>query len=145
MTVRYPLRFKAAILEYNNRPLTIDEVTFSGPLGPGQILVRIYYSGICGKQIEEIKGIAGPDRYLPHLLGHEGSGVVIDIGPGVNKVAPGDYVVLHWLKGSGMDAQTPVYTRNGKRVNAGWITTFNEYGVVSENRVTSIPKDTNNL
>lgn len=129
-------------MEENNQPLKVDEVTFKGPLETGQVLVRIHYSGICGKQIEEIKGTAGPDPYLPHLLGHEGSGVVADTGPGVKKVLPGDRVVLQWVKGSGMDAVTPRYARDGRHVNAGWITTFNEYGVVPENRVTKIPKDT---
>lgn len=133
--VSYPFRFRAAILEENNKPLVIDEVEFAGPLLPGQVLVKVHYSGVCGKQIEEIKGSAGVDPYLPHMLGHEGSGVVADCGPGVSKVKAGDRVVLHWLKGSGIDASTPFYTRNGKRVNAGWITTFNEYAVVAENRV----------
>jgi len=140
--ITYPLLFKAAFLEQNNKPLIIDDVMFSGPLGVGQVLVRIYYSGICGKQIEEIKGTGGPDPFLPHMLGHEGSGVVVDIGPGVKKVKPGDCVVLHWLKGSGIDAETPFYTCNEKRINAGWITTFNEYGVISENRLTPIPRGT---
>ncbi len=143
MKVKYPLIFRAAILEKNNTPLTVGEVTFEGPLLPGQVLVRIHYSGICGKQIEEIQGSAGADPYLPHLLGHEGSGEVVAIGPGVKTVAVGDRVVLHWVKGSGIDADTPYYTRNGLRVNAGWITTFNEYGVLSENRMTVIPPNTN--
>ena len=38
--------------------------------------MKIKYSGICGKQIDEIEGIGGKDEFLPHLLGHEGSGVV---------------------------------------------------------------------
>lgn len=139
--IQYPLKFQAAILERNNQPLVVDEVVFEGPLMPGQVLVRIHYSGICGKQIEEIRGSAGVDSFLPHMLGHEGSGVVADVGPEVRKVVAGDHVVLHWLKGSGIDATTPLYKRNGKRVNAGWVTTFNEYGVVAENRVTVIPKE----
>jgi len=141
MSVEYPLKFKAAILERNHESLVIDGVTFTGPLLPGQVLVRINYSGICGKQIEEINASAGPDRFLPHMLGHEGSGVVVDVGPGVKTVKVDDHVVLHWLKGQGIDAETPIYTRNGQRVNAGWITTFNEYGVISENRLTVIPNE----
>jgi len=137
----YPIIFRGAILETNNTPLVVDEVTFKGPLDVGQVLVRIYFSGICGKQIEEIKGSAGIDPFLPHFLGHEGSGIVVDIGPGVRKVKEGDYVVLHWMKGSGINANTPIYERQGKRVNAGWVTTFNEYGVISEDRVTPIPTD----
>lgn len=130
-------------MEQTRRPLAVDEVTFAGPLEPGQVLVRIHYSGICGKQIEEYLGSAGPDRFLPHLLGHEGSGQVVDVGPGVRQVKPGDDVVLHWLKGGGIDAAAPWYTRRGERVNAGWITTFNEYGVISENRLTAIPPGCN--
>jgi len=138
----YPLRFKAAVLERLDAPLAIDEVVFEGPLQTGQVLVKVQYSGICGKQLEEIAGTRGPDPYLPHMLGHEGGGVVIDVGPGVNKVGAGDHVVLHWLKGSGMESATPVYKRAGKRVNAGRVTTFNEYGVLSENRMTRVPADT---
>ena len=140
MNIKYPLTFKAAILERNNEPLVIDNVTFNGPLQPGQVLVKIHYSGICGKQIEEIKG-TNPDPFLPHMLGHEGSGEVVDIGLGIKKVSIGDYVVLHWLKGSGIDAPTPEYLRNGKKINAGQITTFNEYCIISENRVMKIPKE----
>ena len=143
MAIRYPLPFKAAILEKNHQPLVLDQVVFEGPLQAGQVLVRIHYSGICGKQIEEIQGSGGADPYLPHLLGHEGSGEVVDIGPGVKTVAVGDRVVLHWVKGKGIDADTPYYTRKEGRVNAGWITTFNEYGVLSENRMTVIPGKAN--
>ncbi|NQT72537.1 MAG: zinc-binding dehydrogenase [Chloroflexi bacterium] len=139
--VNYPIKLKAAILERNNEPLVVDQVTFEGPLLPGQVLVQIHYSGICGKQMEEIRGSGGPDAFLPHMLGHEGSGVIIDVGPGVKKVSKEDHVVLHWLKGTGIDAEPPLYVRNGERVNAGWVTTFNEYGVVAENRVTRIPPD----
>ena len=57
-------------------------------------------------------------------------------------VKVGDKVVLHWRKGTGIEAQPPVYMWNGRKVNAGWITTFNEYGIISENRMTTIPSDT---
>lgn len=138
---RYPLTFKAAVLERTGDPLVIEEVTFGGPLQLGQVLVRVLYSGICGKQIEEIEGSRGTDPHLPHLLGHEGSGIVIEVGPGVTKLVKGDHVVLHWMKGQGITSATPIYTRGKELVNAGWVTTFNEYGVVSENRLTAIPKD----
>lgn len=140
--MKYPITFRGAILEAQNQPLALEEVSFAGPLEAGQVLVRIHYSGICGKQVEEIQGTMGPDPYLPHFLGHEGSGIVAAVGPGVRKVSAGDPVVLHWLKGSGMDAPTPLYWRRGKRVNAGWVTTFNEYGVIAENRLTPLPPST---
>ncbi len=141
--MQYPLTFKAAILREINKPLSVESVSFNGPLQPGQVMVRVFYSGICGKQIEEISGASGPDKFLPHMLGHEGSGIVLDIGPGVSKVAVGDKVVLHWVKSGGIDAPTPIYFQEGKRINAGWVTTFNEYAVVAENRMTKVPGDTN--
>jgi len=143
--MEYPVEFKAAILVENNKPLRIDNIVFKGPLEIGQILVKVLYSGICGKQIEEINGLGGYDPYIPHLLGHEATAIVKDVGEGVTKVAVGDTVVLHWMKGTGIQSSPPEYTyRNNKlKVNAGWVTTFNEYAVVSENRVTKISENQN--
>lgn len=135
------LNFKAAILEKNNSPLTIKKINFSGNLKRGQVLVKLKFTGICGKQIDEIKGIGGKDPYLPHLLGHEGSGVVLKVGPSVKKVKKNDKVVLHWIKSTGIQSATPKYTFNKKIINAGWVTTFNEYSIVSENRLTKIPNN----
>lgn len=132
---------KAAILVKLNTPLVISEIELPSNLDYGQVLVKIHYSGICGAQINEIDGRKGPDKFLPHLLGHEGGGVVEKVGPGITVVKPGDNVVLHWRKGNGVDASTPKYKWQDKIVNAGWVTTFNEYAVVSENRVTPIPKN----
>lgn len=137
--MNYPLVFKAAILTEIGKPLVIDNIEFKGPLLDGQILVKMKYSGICGKQTDEIDGKA-PDAFIPHLLGHEGSAEVMDVGPKVTKTKKGDLVVLHWRKGSGIQSETPLYYRNRIRVNSGWVTTFNEYAVVSENRLTVIPK-----
>ncbi|HEX3870072.1 MAG TPA: zinc-binding dehydrogenase, partial [Pirellulales bacterium] len=86
-------------------------------------------------------GAKGEDKFLPHLLGHEGSGHVLQVGPGVKHVSPGDTVVLHWMKGRGIEAQPATYRWRGKRLNAGWVTTFSQTTIVSENRVTRIPDD----
>lgn len=134
---------KAAILVKQKSPLVIADIEMPAKLAYGQVLVRVHYSGICGSQINEIDGVKGPDKYLPHLLGHEGGGVVEKCGPGVSHVRVEDHVVLHWRKGEGIQSATPTYEWNGKKVNAGWVTTFNEYAIVSENRVTSIPKEIN--
>ena len=131
---------KAAILERLNAPLVVDEVELPRQLAPGQVRVRVHYSGICGSQLGEIQGRKGPDAYLPHLLGHEGSGEALETGPGVVHVKPGDRVVLHWQKGPGMDAPCPMYRWRGKKLNAGFVTTFNSHAVVSENRLTPIPE-----
>src|SRR4051812_43556395 len=101
---------KAAILERINAPLTIGDVDVPD-LSVGQVLVKIEYSGICGKQIDEVSG-RRDDPFLPHLLGHEGAGTVSAVGPGVTKVKPGDRVVLHWIKGAGINSATPKFRWN---------------------------------
>ncbi len=139
--MEFPLTFKAAVLEKHNSPLVFHEITFNGPLKTGQVLVKLFYSGICGKQIEEIDCLGGPDPFIPHLLGHEGTGKVLAVGPEVKKVSLGDTVVMHWMKGGGIHSEVPIYECDGEKINAGWVTTFNDHAVVSENRVTKIPND----
>jgi len=131
------MNMKAAVLYEFNKPLVIENLEVPEP-SFGQVLVKIQASGICRKQIEEIKGHRGNDPFLPHTLGHEGAGIVKSIGPGVTKVKPGDYVALSWIKGSGIQSDTPTYYKGNKKINAGWITTFQDYTVCSENRVTKI-------
>lgn len=132
---------KAAILVEQHRPLELGTLTLPS-LQYGQVLVRMHYSGICGSQIGEIDGVKGPDAHLPHLLGHEGTGEVVECGAGVSRVRPGDRVVLHWRPAKGIQSPTPTYGWEGRTVKAGWVTTFNEMAVVSENRLTPVPPDT---
>ncbi len=128
----------AAVLYALNQPLRLAELAIP-PLQPGQVLVDIAYSGVCQSQLNEIRGRKGPDRFLPHTLGHEGSGTVVDIGGGVTKVRPGEKVVLTWIKGSGADVPGTVYQGAGGPVNSGAISTFMRRTVTSENRVTRLP------
>jgi len=132
---------KAAILAQSREPLVVDEIALPETLGVGQVLVKVLYSTICGAQLNEIAAAKGPDKFLPHLLGHEASAQVIEIGLGVTTVKPGDTVVLHWRPSQGIQCQPPAYQWRGKKLNAGWVTTFNDYAVVSENRMTVIPPD----
>ena len=136
----YKKKFKASYLSKINEDLKISNIFFNNKLEKGQVLVKLRYSGICGSQLGEISGIKGKDRYLPHLLGHEGSGVVVDIGPGVKYIKKRQKVILHWMKSTGIDASSPKYFHKNKTINAGKVTTFNEYAIVSENRLTKIPK-----
>ena len=71
------------------------------------MLVKVLYTTICGAQINEIAAAKGPDKFLPHLLGHEASAKVIEIGPGVTTVKPGDTVVLHWRPSQGIQCRRP--------------------------------------
>ena len=133
------MKFKAAVLVESKTPLVIDELEIQ-PLNVGQVLVKLDSSGICGAQINEIDAVKGKDKFLPHLLGHEGHGKVVECGIGVRYVNPGDNVVLHWRKGNGIESNVPKYlSKSLGTINSGWVTTFNEYAVVSENRLTVIP------
>jgi len=130
----------AAILVEQRQPLLVDEVELPA-LGYGQVLVQVKASRICGSQLGEIDGVKGPDKYLPHLLGHEGGGIVLETGPEVSRVKPGDHVVLHWRPGAGLQARPAQYRLGSRTINAGHITTFQGLTIVSENRLTPIPAD----
>ncbi len=130
------LIMKAAVLRKFNS-VEVEEVVSVGELTTGQVLVRMQAATICGAQLAEVDGSKGPDKYLPHLLGHEGCGVVLAVGPSVKHVKVDDRVVLHWRKGQGIEASAPVYrTATGERVGAGPVATFAEKAIVSENRCT---------
>ncbi|MEM8493950.1 MAG: zinc-binding dehydrogenase [Planctomycetota bacterium] len=137
---------QAAILVEQRQPLAVNDVELPDTLEAGQVLVEIKHSGVCGSQLGEIAGVKGPDRWLPHLLGHEGGAVVLDVGPGVRHVQVGQHVVMHWRKGSGIDATPGSYRwakspLPGGKLNSGQVTTFQRHAVVSENRLTPIPDD----
>lgn len=135
------LEMKAAVLSRLNEPLDVMSGIECAAPGRGQVLVKLAYSGVCHSQLMEVRGRRGPDAYLPHLLGHEGTGKVIEIGEGVSKVKTDDLVVLGWIKGSGLDGGGVRYrcACMPQGINAGGITTFNEYALVSENRIVPLP------
>lgn len=130
--------FKAAVLHKSRAPLVVDTILAPPELKPGQVAVRVRYSGICGAQVNEIDAIKGPDKFLPHLLGHEGVGEVLSVGPLVKSVVVGDTVILHWMPGAGVESDPAVYSWRERPLNAGWVTTLSEASIVSENRVTRL-------
>jgi S-(hydroxymethyl)glutathione dehydrogenase / alcohol dehydrogenase len=134
----------AAILYEANKDLVIEELEIP-KLNYGQVLVKINFSGICGTQLSEIAGLKGEDKWLPHCLGHEGTGQVFEIGEGVSKVKKDDKVVLSWIQGDGIDAGGASYKIGNKVVNAGPVTTFQHYAVVSENRLSLQPKELDDI
>ena len=130
-----PESWRAAVLREANTRLEIVDIA-RPTLARGQVLVALEYSGVCRSQLMEVRGLRGPDPWVPHLLGHEGVGTVAEIGPDVTKVAVGDRVVVGWIRGDGVESSPPIFTTvNGESINAGRVTTFSEYTVVSENRV----------
>lgn len=73
------------------KPLTIETVQLDGP-GAGEVMVEIKASGVCHTDAFTLSG-ADPEGLFPAILGHEGAGVVVEVGPGVTSVKPGDHVI----------------------------------------------------
>ena len=135
-----PKKNRAAVLSYIGQPLEICDLNIPH-VNTGQVLVKVLFSGVCRSQVMEVRGGRGKDPWLPHLLGHEGSGIVITVGDGVTKVKPGDEVILSWIKGEGLDAPGAQYKRGDQIINSGRVTTFSNYSIVSESRVVKKPKE----
>lgn len=135
-------KLRAAVLVKTNQPLEIMELEIP-KLKDGQVLVKVLFSGVCRSQLMETRGLRGEDKWVPHLLGHEGSGTVIDVGPKVTKVKVGDDVIMGWLMGSGINAPGAKYKKLYGReiINSGKVTTFSNYSIVSENRLVKKPKN----
>ncbi len=134
------MKTTAALLVQTGAPLVLAEIDIPA-LKPGQVLVEIAYSGACGTQVMEWRGDKGEDKWVPHCLGHEGTGTVLETGSAITKVKAGDKVVLSWIRGSGIEAGGAVYGWGEKKVNAGGVTTFQRHAVVSENRLTLLPAE----
>ena len=135
-----PKTLKAAVLFKYNKPLKICNLKIPN-LSYGQVLIKIHYSGICGSQLMEISGFRDTKKWLPHLLGHEASGEVIAIGPGVKKVKINDKVILSWINGKGANVSGSKYKYDKVKINSGPISTFSNFSIISENRI--FPKPNN--
>ena len=131
---------KAAVLYKHKTKLKVLNNIQVPKLKSLQVLVRIIYTSICGSQVFEIEGKRGNNKFLPHMLGHEASGVILEIGKNVKHLKVGDKVFLSWIKNDHEDAEKPLYIFKKKRINAGNITTFSNVSIISSNRVNKIPK-----
>src|SRR6188472_2476878 len=86
----------AAVVHSFDQPLVIEDRPSPTP-GPGQVLVRIEASGLCHTDIHAAHGDWPVKPTPPFTPGHEGVGIVVEIGAGVTEVAPGDRVAMPWL------------------------------------------------
>jgi alcohol dehydrogenase, propanol-preferring len=88
--------FKAAVVHSFTEPLRVEEVPFR-PLAPGQIRVKVEASGLCHTDIHAAHGDWPVKPSPPFTPGHEGVGLVTELGPGVTEVSLGDRVAMPWL------------------------------------------------
>lgn len=87
------MKTDAYVVEGVNAPFVRETLTIDAP-GPGEVLVRVTATGVCHTDLNTQSG--DMPLPLPGVLGHEGSGVVEDVGPGVTEVAVGDHVIMGW-------------------------------------------------
>jgi Zn-dependent alcohol dehydrogenase len=157
------MKIRAVVLEETGGPLTPGELDLAPP-GPEEVLVRLHASGVCHSDWNAVDGTA--ENRCPCVLGHEGSGVVEAVGPGVTRVQVGDHVALSWAPWCGecqecrrdlpqlcstvwpamgtgglMDG-TPRLSRDGEPVfHYSFLSTFAEACVVPERSCVRIPDD----
>ncbi|MEO0272099.1 MAG: alcohol dehydrogenase catalytic domain-containing protein [candidate division WOR-3 bacterium] len=158
------MKIKAAVLREVNRPYSIEELELDAPKEK-EVVVKYQYTGYCHSDLHLLKGeipIA-----LPLVAGHEGAGIVEDVGPGVTKVKKGDHVCVTWMipcgkcpqcsKGMGnicsgnfrnflqgmlLDGTSRIRDKDGKMVRHGnFVSCFSTYSVVPEDGVIPVPKD----
>ena len=152
---------KAAVLYEKFQPLVIENLELESPR-EHEVLVRLAASGVCHSDLHYIKG--DREHPMPVVLGHEGAGIVEEIGPGVTYAQPGDHVVLSFvptcgycsycvrgrqnlcearyqLKGKMLDGTTRL--RNGSQEihHFNGLSTFGEYAVVPEDSLVKIRED----
>lgn len=85
------MRTKAAVATQAGKPLEVMEVNLEGPK-PGEVLIEVKATGICHTDEFTLSG-ADPEGLFPAILGHEGAGVVMEVGKGVTSLKPGDHVI----------------------------------------------------
>ena len=100
------MKMRAAVLRQsgasapfeNSRPISVEEVELSKP-EPGEILVRVIGAGLCHSDLSVING--NRPRPVPLVLGHEGAGEVVEVGPGIRDLKAGDPVVFQFSANCG--------------------------------------------
>jgi S-(hydroxymethyl)glutathione dehydrogenase/alcohol dehydrogenase len=157
------MKARAAVLHAAGQKLDVTHVDVQDPL-PGEVLVRMAVGGVCHSDLHVMTGhlIA----QLPAILGHEGAGVVAEVGPGVTAVKPGDHVIPLWRLSCGScdycAGGRPALCEEGTQIRmtgrlldgtsrfrlggtevkhfAG-VSTFSEYSVIPERALLKIPAD----
>ena len=156
------MKTQAAVLNAVRTPFEVTEVELDPP-GPGEALIKMAAAGVCHSDWHVVDGLL--EKTLPMILGHEGSGTVVEVGEGVTLVAPGDPVILSWVPECGVcpfcvsghsnlcDGRQPYsdgtlgddiirFHRNGQRIrHFNGVSSFAAYSVVPEHGAVKIPRE----
>ena len=111
------MKTRAAVAFEAGKPLEIVEVDLEGPKA-GEVLVEIKATGICHTDEFTLSG-ADPEGLFPAILGHEGAGIVQEVGPGVTSLKPGDHVIPSTRRNAGnvntASTRRPISARRSAR------------------------------
>ena len=154
----------AAVLREAKKPLSFEALKIDAPRA-GEVRIQLKSCGVCHTDYSLAKGILD-HQPIPSVLGHEGSGIIIDVGPGVSNVKQGDHVVMapiapcgqcgrcmnqegaycerEEIRGWGIlpDGRTPLTDKDGNGVAIGFNSGFySDYAVVPSTAVAKIPND----
>jgi propanol-preferring alcohol dehydrogenase len=138
---------RAAVVHAFGEPLTIDELPVHEP-GPGEILVKLAATGVCHTDLHAARGDWAVKPSLPFVPGHEGTGHVAAVGPGVTHVKEGDIVGVPWLHDAcghceycltGWETLCPLQRNTGYSVNG----TYAEYVLANTDYVGHLPAGAN--
>jgi S-(hydroxymethyl)glutathione dehydrogenase/alcohol dehydrogenase len=158
------MKTRAAVAWEAGKPLSIEEIDLEGPKA-GEVLVQIKATGVCHTDAYTLSG-DDPEGIFPSILGHEGGGVVVEVGTGVTSVVPGDHVIPLYVpecgscsyctsgktnlcqavratQGKGlMPDQSSRFSKNGKTIfHYMGTSTFSEYSVVNEISLAKINRE----
>jgi NDMA-dependent alcohol dehydrogenase len=156
------MKTKAAVVYETGKPIEIEELDLDGPKD-GEVLIRYTHAGLCHSDVHIAHGDL-PAR-LPMVLGHEGAGIIEEVGPGVTRVKPGDHVVCSFIPNCGVCR----YCATGRQSICDWgaailegylpgerfpftgsrgqyggmciLGTFSQYGVIHQNSVVKVDDD----
>ena len=156
------MKTKAAVVYEAGKPIEIEELDLDGPQ-EGEVLIRYTHAGLCHSDVHVAHGDL--EARLPMVLGHEGAGIIEEVGPGVTRVKPGDHVVCSFIPNCG----TCRYCANGQQsicdmgatILEGYLPgerfpitgprgeygamcmlgTFSQYGVIHQNSAVKVDDD----
>jgi S-(hydroxymethyl)glutathione dehydrogenase/alcohol dehydrogenase len=156
------VKTKAAVVYEPGKPIEIEELDLQGPQD-GEVLIRYTYAGLCHSDIHVAHGDL--EARLPMVLGHEGAGIIEEVGAGVTRVQPGDHVVCSFIPNCGTcrwcatgqqaicDMGATIldgYLPGGRFPNTGpkgdygamcMLGTFSQYGTIHQNSVVKVDDD----
>jgi NDMA-dependent alcohol dehydrogenase len=156
------MKTKAAVIHEVGKRIEVEELDLEGP-GAGEVLIRYTHAGLCHSDLHVVHGDI--EGRMPMVLGHEGAGIVEEVGPGVTRVAPGDHVVCSFIPNCGVCRYCATGRQSicdwgatilegslpgGRFVNTGpggqygtmcMIGTFSQYGVIHQNSAVRVDDD----